>query len=98
MGGQFTTILNALDQSVLAPFFVVDIHRLRNTISEKYNLISCPKRESFLLVAAPQKPDYRTTSFQAQNLARGRRIAQDHRWVVTSVDIGECGVAGSYSA
>ena len=52
MGGQFTTILNALDQSVLAPFLVVDIHRLRNTISEKYNLISFPKREGVFLEAS----------------------------------------------
>jgi hypothetical protein len=52
MGGQFTTILKAVDQSVLAPFLVVDIHRLRNTISEKYNLISFPKREGVFLEAS----------------------------------------------
>ena len=89
MGGQSTTSLNALDQSVLAPFLVVDIHRLRDTIGEKNYLISSPEPEGFLLIAVPQQSDYRTTSLQPHNLACGDRMPEDNGGVVTSVDVGK---------
>lgn len=91
---QPVTGFGELDQAMFAPLFVAGVHGFRDSVREEYEQVSRFKRNRFLLIALPYDADHWTAGLQAQDLASRTRFAQDHRWVVTRVDIGKLAASG----
>jgi hypothetical protein len=66
------------NQSLLAPFFIANIHRFGNSVRKEHNQVSGFMRKNASLIPLWEKPDHRTACFQAQQLVPTAAITQDY--------------------
>src|SRR5215472_15258224 len=80
-GGKVMTRFGEFDQSLFAPFLIVNVHRFRNSVRKKHHQVSGFMRKPTSLIPLREKPDHRAASFQTERLVLTPTLPQDYGWV-----------------